>query len=107
MSQYTSQPVPTIFNGVAQVPDKFIVNYRASTTGATIAFTGIDENGALVTLATGINLDSTARDARIIASAFVPIVGYYYVIDGIEWIAELNSIVMTTKHAVPVTQFAN
>ena len=108
MSKFTSQPFPTIFQGTAQIPSHFIVNSRGSDgTDPTIKFTGIDENGAHVALngASGTTLPATVYDAKIVASAFAPIIGYFYEIDNIQNVAELNSITMVTKHGIPITQF--
>jgi hypothetical protein len=107
VSTYTSQPVPTIFQGVAQIPSHFIVNYRSSSSGdATITFYGIDENGDSVTLnSDGTTLPAEVYDARIVCAAFAPIIGYYYTITNVEYLSELTGITMVTKHGIPITQF--
>lgn len=107
MSTYTSPPFPTIFQGVAQVPSQFVVNYRGLLgTDPVIKFTGILEDGSSVALngAAGTALDATVNDAIVVASAFAPIIGYWFAVENVENIAELSSIVMVTKHGIPLTQ---
>lgn len=106
MASYTHPPVGCVFQGEASIPDKFIVSYKADLsndpTFPTIQFYGIENDGSALTLTDAVELDGRNYDAKIVKPVLGQLIGYYWVISNMEYLREMNGIVMVTKHAVPV-----
>ena len=108
MATLTTDPFDTVFQGKAAIPDKFVINYKASGSTATVQVHYIDEEGATGTLlSSAVGLDNTRYQATILELPIQPIYAFWLVFANVEDLLEINNIVLISKHNTPITYSIN